>query len=187
MSNLVWHVDDLQYGIPVEYQGAELPASLRQILGNEQQTVAMVGAPGTGKTRNLWAMLYHARKARFKSLIGEPRTEPMVHGITSRDRVRIITEAGNIRAYRYDRAWLTDQCDWPHWLAIDDIGCIEPNEWVREAVYHLANERRAHNRRTIWTSNLDPDGLRSAFGGAIASRILGGVVVEVEGRDRRMG
>jgi DNA replication protein DnaC len=182
----LWTTDDLWVGIPTEYQGALLPDSLRDVLKRGPLSVALIGPAGVGKTRNLWAMVHHARRAVMVNEIGTERRDPLAQGLKDRDRVKIITEVGDIRAHRYDRGWLDQQCAWPHWLAVDDIGCIEPNEWVREALYHLANERRAHGRRTVWTSNLTADGLRSTFGGAIASRILGGLVIECGGNDRRL-
>ncbi len=100
--------------------------------------------------------------------------------------VSLLAETGHIRVHRYDREALQELIDYPQWLAMDDIGVVEPNEWVREALYHLANERRASNRTTVWTSNLSPQKIRDTFGAAIASRILGGVVIEVDGKDRRL-
>jgi DNA replication protein DnaC len=100
--------------------------------------------------------------------------------------LRIITEVGQIRACRYDRDRLANWTNYPGWLAVDDIGAVEPNEWVREAVYHMANERRGMGRTTVWTSNLNPQKIRDVFGAAIASRILGGVVIETSGADRRL-
>jgi chromosomal replication initiation ATPase DnaA len=202
---LSWDIveDDLWEGIPSEFHGAVLSQGAKDLLGQKPRpaSFAIVGPPGTGKTRLLWAIVCQIRRRRLP--VGSP-IEPWYRGngeLTrvpmtrreARDRMienvegaRIITEVGEIRAKRYDRAALDQNITYEGWLCIDDIGAIEPNEWVREALYHLANERRAHNRTTVWTSNLTPPELRETFGGAIASRILGGAVIETDGADRRL-
>jgi len=102
------------------------------------------------------------------------------------DRIRIIGECADIVRNRHDRAWLDEQARWHHWLVVDDIGFTDkPSAWQTEAIYHLANERRAHQRPTLWTSNLDPDALAKVYGPAIASRLTGGKVVCLGGQDRR--
>jgi hypothetical protein len=200
-----WKPEDLWTGIPEEFQGAELSAPLLAILKQTPRPVsfALVGPPGTGKTRSLWAMLHSMRKAATKDWMGsevkrsgimdgefterrQTYNEAIEDGLASIDRLRIITEVGEIRASRYDRKALDDWATTERWLAVDDIGAIEPNEWVREALYHLANERRANSLTTVWTSNLTPQKIRDTFGGAIASRILGGAVIETSGADRRV-
>ena len=200
-----WTHETLWQGIPVEFEGAVITGDLIAMLNQKPRPVsfALVGPPGTGKTRSLWGMLHSMRKVRFADLIGQPiepvtitdgayaRREGTVREaidleLAKRDRMRIESEAGFIRANRYDRKALQELIDYPHWLAVDDIGAATPNDWVSEAIYHLANERRAHGRTTVWTSNLSPQKIRDTFGAAIASRILGGVVVETSGKDRRI-
>ena len=200
-----WAPEDLWTGIPEEFQGAELSDGLKAILKQSPRptSFALVGPPGTGKTRSLWAMAHSMRKAATKDWMGREiereivkqgefseRRQTYAEAIASRlasiDRLHIITEVGDVRAHRYDRAALDEWASADGWLAVDDIGAIEPNEWVREALYHLANERRANNRTTVWTSNLTPQKIRDTFGGAIASRILGGAVIETSGNDRRI-
>jgi hypothetical protein len=201
----LWAPGDLWAGIPEEFQGAELTAGLLAQLKKTPRPLsfALVGPPGTGKTRSLWAMVHSMRKRFMADRMGtEIRRGDIADGqyayrrqscedairstLALGDGLTIITEVGDIRAKRYDRAALDDWAACPGWLAVDDIGAIEPNEWVKEALYHLANERRAHGLTTVWTSNKTPSQLRDTFGGAIASRILGGAVIEVEGKDRRV-
>ena len=199
-----WDPSDLWHGIPEEFHAAELSPSLHKALSTKPVSVALVGPPGVGKTRALWAMVHAIRQKKMEGLIwqaidqcsvhfdGEtiPRRESVAEAITRQlkkiDRLRIITEVGDIRRNRYDYSWLSVMSAEPFWLAVDDIGAIEPNEWVRESIYALANERRAHKRTTVWTTNKTPGQLRDTFGGAIASRLLGGVVIETTGEDWRM-
>lgn len=199
----LWTEADLWAGIPEEFHGAELSDGLKEVLKRKPPSVTILGPPGTGKTRSLWAMTNHARKSLMGDLIGHPvKRHYMPDGqyerrlcsyhnaieqkIAENERVEITDEAGGIRAHRYDRDWLDDLISFPYFLCVDDIGCLEPNEWVKEVIYHLSNERRARKRTTIWTSNLTSQQFRDTFGGAIASRILGGEVIEVSGQDWRL-
>jgi hypothetical protein len=199
----VWSEADLWVEIPEEFHGAELSQGLKEVLTRRPPSVTVLGPPGTGKTRSLWAMKYCARRALIGDLIGSPikrnyipdgqyerricsYDDAIIKIIEKNERVEITDEAGGIRAHRYDRGWLDDLISFPYFLCVDDIGCLEPNEWVKEVIYHLSNERRARKRTTIWTSNLTSQQFRDTFGGAIASRILGGEVIEVSGQDWRL-
>ena len=210
-SNLVTYKflpEEVDGDLPEEYQGAEVLPALMDHIKSKPISVLLYGPPGSGKTRQGYALLRQERLLRAASLIldGEEvhsRTWRDDHGTEQRgftrsewaewklhtlacgDRVFIITESADIRRFRYDRVKLDEWCEFPRTLVVDDIGFMEPNDWVKESIYHLANERRANGRRTIWTSNLDPNGLREAFGPAIASRLTGGVILNLDGEDRR--
>lgn len=200
-------------GIPQEYHGAKLPSGLLEVMREKPIAVLLSGPPGTGKTRLCWAMLAHARAKRLSWLVGQvisasavdagydyetkshtyawgnpkAQADEKIRASRGGDPVKIISEASDIRRHRHDREWVDLMASWPHVLCVDDIGFTgRADDWVQEAVYCLANARRASGFRTVWTTNLDPDGIRDVFGSAIASRLLGGVVVPVEGADRRL-
>ena len=202
--------------VPEEYRKATLSPAARAKLNEWHPSVSLVGPPGTGKTRLCWAALRANRRRTFDRCafvqpaparrledrwdgswnVPQYETREVWLGEAMRrirldDRVRIVSEAGDIRPHRHDRAWLEDLANWGtarHLLCVDDIGFTrKADDWVVEAVYHLANVRRAKQLPTLWTSNLEADALREVFGAAIASRILGGVLIPVEGRDRRQG
>lgn len=198
-------------GIPPEYHGAELREDLRDLLRDNRIGLYLHGAPGTGKTREAWAMVRADRTKRHLAEIQGIQLEPVaqwsatakayqwVHPIgqegwereyiermTQDDRVRIITECADIRRHRHDRDWLDSMANWNGWLVVDDIGFATPDSWTTEALYHLANVRRSYRRPTCWTSNLDADALTKAYGPAIASRLMGGTVVNLGGEDRRI-
>ena len=185
-------------GIPPEYQSATLPPKLRAIIAEEQVSIALLGPPGTGKTFLCWGVLRDDRQRQVRKLMNEgevPKRDEkpvqwlhrMVDRITTSDRVKIISESAHIRRHRHDRDWLDDASRWRGLLCIDDIGFTgKADDWVVESIYHLANERRALGRKTMYTSNLSADEMRSVFGAAVASRILGGAIVPVTGSDRRL-
>lgn len=193
--------------LPVEYRDAELSDDMRAILSEWNPVVALVGPPGTGKTRICWAALRAIRLKQANKILGIEGKAQMNyagHGYESRDawvtrmlrkvaqgdRVRIISEVADIRRHRHDRDWLDDISKWGtdrHLLCVDDIGFTgKADDWVMEAIYHLANVRRANALPTLYTSNLSPDDMRNVFGTAISSRILGGVMIPVSGADRRL-
>jgi hypothetical protein len=185
-------------GIPVEYQSATMPPKLRAIIAEEPVSIALLGPPGTGKTYLCWGVLRDDRQRQVRQLLDEgevPKRDEkpiqwlhrMVERIVSSDRVKIISESAHIRYHRHDRDWLENVSRWRGLLCIDDIGFTgKADDWVVESIYHLANERRALGRKTMYTSNLSADEMRSVFGAAVASRILGGAIVPVSGTDRRL-
>lgn len=200
----LWQESDFWHGVPAEFHGAALSEGLKTVLRQRPVPLsfALVGPPGTGKTRSLWAIFHAMRRREMMDALGSPiqrgrvsqgeyssrrqtYDEAIAEAFAQVDGLEFISEVGDIRAKRYDRAALDKWASTDKWLAVDDIGAIEPNEWVREALYHLANERRSQGRVTVWTSNLTVQQLRETFGGAIASRILGGAVIETGGEDRR--
>lgn len=197
--------DDLDQTIPPEYRGAELSEAIKAILFKREPSMTLIGPPGTGKTRMLWALKRHQLMYHGADLLaaggfwqrGEQRhgvwgfvskpKEKKAEEIRAMGTLAIISESGDILRNRFDRTWLDDMAGHNGILAIDDIGFTnKANEWTTEAIYHLANERRAWKRRTIWTTNLRADDLRSMYGAAIASRILGGEVIEIDGKDKRV-
>ena len=200
-------LDGLYDDLPVEYRNAELSDDMRAILSEWNPVVALVGPPGTGKTRICWAALRVARLKQANKILGiedKAQMNYVGHGHESRaawvkrtlskvirnDRVKIISEVADIRRHRHDRDWLDEIAKWGtdrHLLCVDDIGFTgKADDWVMEAIYHLANVRRANALPTLYTSNLSPDDMRNVFGAAISSRILGGVMIPVSGADRRL-
>lgn len=75
-------------------------------------------------------------------------------------------------------------------LLLDDIGTNNPTKHVEEVLYSIVNERKAHQRPTIFTSNLTLAQVGEQLGGRVAWRIkemCEGHIVQVDGvnlRDR---
>lgn len=69
-------------------------------------------------------------------------------------------------------------------VVFDDVGLREPSPAAYEAFYLLVESRK--DRPTVYTSNLDGGQLRDAFDDRIASRILCGTRIRIQGPDRRL-
>ncbi len=70
-------------------------------------------------------------------------------------------------------------------LVIDDIGIRTPGEGFLELLYAIINKRIESGKPTIFTTNLNGEGLEKKFGEAMTSRLLSGQVHEFLGKDRR--
>lgn len=206
------HIDDIiDSEIPAEYReiipDAEADAKLR---GSKNAFIH--GEPGSGKTAYLWGMYGKRRRRQLSEIygpghqnvviaqpretwddgpciirgsifIGEERTRhPSAPPVPS---MRIITEPGDILRHRWDRVWLDEIANLQGILAIDDVGCVGQSDWLTEAIYQIGNVRRANKLLTAWSSNLNPAQIAERFTPAIASRITGGAVAEIRGKDRR--
>jgi hypothetical protein len=203
-------LDEIAASLPAEYRDArplESVAKLASQVYAEGGSLLILGPPGTGKTRQLYGLLLRLRRkagaawmnpgqimdwelnaCREWTVLARTRwADNALRDIARRDALTIISESTDIRRHRYDREMLDGWSTHEPVLAIDDVGCIKPSDWVLEAVYEIATNRRKHKLPTIWTSNLTPDEIRQQFGGAIASRLLGGSVIEIGGDDHRMG
>jgi len=71
-------------------------------------------------------------------------------------------------------------------LVLDDIGSERPTEWVREKLNMIIYFRNNRGLRTIYTSNVDPEGLKERLDERITSRILQQCeIIRLTGPDRR--
>jgi DNA replication protein DnaC len=156
--------------VPAEYAKAEVSPALKALNGTPWQSVLLIGPAGTGKTSQLWAVVRRSVTGR------EWEGEQAAH---------LISECADVDRYRYDWDWLMAWSKFPGVLCVDDLGYRKPHDWTIQAVYQIATYRRAHKLRVIWTTNLDRDRLAESYGGPIASRLTGGVVIDTGGADRR--
>lgn len=138
------------------------------------------GPVGTGKTHTMHAMA---------KLIVEERN----------GYARVINFADALREIKadWDRHW-TDRRhmdetmrEYQGVLMLDDVGAEKPSEWAIEVLYGVINWRYERGLPTVISSNIDLEGIGTAYGDRIASRIVemcGGTegIVQLSGKDRRM-
>ena len=69
-------------------------------------------------------------------------------------------------------------------LVLDDIGTRAATAPQQDAAYAIVCARMG--KPTVYTSNLDPEGLAKVYDDRVVSRLCAGRVVEFTGKDRRM-
>lgn len=131
--------------------------------------LVIVGGVGTAKTWNVWEVLERAVKAGYagKILFATPaQWQEIVGPPPDRERLRDMRAADV--------------------LVLDDLGSSRINEWQREILLGVVDERWQHGRPVVITSNLAE--LDDALGGRLTSRLGdGATVVVLDGEDLRAG
>lgn len=140
-----------------------------RLFDDTARNLVLVGDVGVAKTWNVWEVLERAVRAGYMGaiLFATPAHWQEVVGPPSdRDRLREMRAADV--------------------LVLDDLGSTRINEWQREILLAVVDERWQHARPTVITSNLDDfDG---ALGDRLTSRLGdGATVVTLEGEDLRAG
>ena len=161
---------------PRRYQpvpAAYLDAELSKAITPGHQTYALLGSPGIGKTRQLWAMQQQQAKLRKRGFW-------------------IIKESEDIAGHMWDVDWLTAWKTWPHVLAVDDLGYrhqidnAKVTDWLIQCAHVISDYRGERGLRTVWTSNLSKARIAEVYGKLIASRICSGWCEPLTGPDYRM-
>ena len=162
----IWPKRPLQS--PDDYKEAKPPV----IEGTKPgQMITFSGPSGTGKTNAVWGLVNK-------------------YAESSKPYTLFINESW-LMSYIWDNFALDAILFWPEILIIDDIGyrCHAdqmPHEWLQHCAYSIANHRSSYRLTTIWTTNLSMDRMRNAYGQMVASRVFGGRVITVGGKDRRL-
>lgn len=125
--------------------------AVRTFIGSSKTFLLLTGSPGCGKSvaaaEGIWA-----RRA----------------GVFFR-----AVSAAKLSAFdTADRQAFDKLCRTPL-LVLDDLGAETLHDGWRPALDELIDERYGARRRTILTSNLDPQGFKARYGDRIADRIRG--------------
>jgi hypothetical protein len=126
------------------------------------------------------------REFKLKPLLICPESDERLLAEIPCHSARVVTEPSDILRHRYDRSWLDEVANFPGVLLVDDVGCVPASDWVVEALYHIANWRRAWTLPTVYSTNWSQAELSAKFSPAISSRLCGGEVIQVTGQDRRL-
>lgn len=133
------------------------------------RNLVITGDPGVAKTWNVWEVLERAVRAGYVGTIVFA---------TSAEWQEIVGPPAD-----YERLREMRNADV---LVLDDLGSSRINEWTREKLLGVVDERWQHARPTVITSNMDD--FDEALGARLTSRLGdGATTVELEGVDWRAG
>lgn len=138
---------------------------------DKRWSILFYGAKGVGKTYIAYALLREFYIERYDvEIIEQPELI---------DNIKPGKDPDGSRFEHYKRVEV---------LCIDDLGSERATDWGSERIDMIINDRWKHQRSTIITTNLEPKDLIETIGPRSASRLLDGdMIVEVTGRDRRIG
>lgn len=149
----------------------------KKLLGLETgQDVFMFGSVGSGKTHTMAALIrqyvyegYNCQRINFNDFcIWIRSTYSPAAKTTERDIVEKHRE--------YDK------------LFIDDLGnSTVESQFAYDTLYSLINKRQERMLPTFVSSNMSIDQLGRSFDERIASRLRTAAVIEMKGKDRRLG
>jgi DNA replication protein DnaC len=178
------NVKNLHWQLPQRYRDYTFD-TLREQAGNRKALEAcrefspgknlyIHGPAGNGKT--------HLAVATGLSLVGALTVQFWgVAKLFSTLRLAAIGEEARPDLYR------------PDVLILDDLGKVKATEFVFQEFYAVLEQRWAEQQTTIFTANHKPSESASQLApdpqsaAAILSRMASGVVIEVKGRDERLG
>ncbi len=135
--------------------------------------ITLVGSTGTGKTRLVMAVyrqLRHGHKCMFI------RVPEYVMELQSTYSEWGAHEVGNM---------VKKACD-QDILILDDLGSEKTTEFVRASLFLIINHREMHGLCTFVTSNKSLGEISETLEERIASRLAAGLVIELDGADRRL-
>jgi DNA replication protein DnaC len=129
--------------------------------------LAITGPVGSGKTWSAWEVLERAVVAGYAGSIlfaSSAHWQAVIAPPVDRERLAAMQDAGV--------------------LVLDDLGAVRINDWQRECLLAVVDERWANARPTVITTNATS--LRDEIGDRLASRLKAdAVIVAIKGQDRR--
>ena len=132
---------------------------------DEPSIVFLCGPPGSGKTHLAAATVHRWIDARRPGALFVLTGELLA---SLRRGFNDGTAAGNL-----------DQAKFAKLLVLDDIGSEMATDWVRDTLYMLINYRMNWLHPTVITSNLYPSEISSRYHARLASRLAGGLAIDM--------
>lgn len=171
---------DAPEGIEADWQ--QVPrgrrGAIETAIKQHRWPVYMWGEAGRGKTSTM-ACLHRAWLGRSVWF----RLSTFVELIQLARRSGAVMLPGAQREVSEAHIWRT-RVDDPSLLCIDDIGLRGATDSYYAITYELIDRRGT--KPAIYTSNLSPERLNATLDGRVASRLLRGMELQVEGRDQRL-
>ncbi len=168
--------------VPPQYQGASIfdfPEHSKAILdwkcNPDAGLMTLTGPAGTGKTRMLYAV---------SCLSVDPRHWDVPSLVRATQRAATMEPD----AYNWAEAHPIDTLiKHKYVVLLDDLGAEKTTDFVLQEIYRLISQRELWGKATLFTTNLTLDDIAKKFDDRIASRLAGGIVLEFDGADRRLG
>lgn len=142
-------------------------------------SLLLYGTFGTGKTGLAVAAMRHRIEADGVDALF--LTTPQLL-----DRIRSTYGPRRMDDESPDESQVLDAVRSAGLLVLDDLGAERPSDWVQEKLFVIINHRHDNMLPTIFTSNLNPEGLAKHLGERIAWRIVEmATVIRVDGPNLR--
>lgn len=140
-------------------------------------SLVLTGPTGVGKTHQCWGALRRIVEGRARAGYGVRwrfTTHPELN-----DELRPKPDGSHASALdRYLEAEL---------LVLDDLGAGKQTDWTGDSLHRLVDHRWAHQKVTLYSTNLTRKQLIEAVGDRVVSRLADAEHVAIKGGDRRWG
>ncbi len=130
-----------------------MPLALEWVPSVDGEGLGLIGETGVCKTRTCFLILDRLHHAGIR-----------VEAVSSVQFAKLCADqfADDFRSKGEAREKIT-ACHRARVLLIDDVGKERFTQRVATEFFHLIEERLAHHRATLWTTNLDAGALKHAF------------------------
>lgn len=184
-------------GVPPQYEGAkfedfdrDIEAALQTWCSQPQGVLTILGPVGTGKTRALYAIHRELYRSHRVSLWPAPKLMQrlkMLMNQTERYNDLLNELCGKepqSESARESRRWGCGDTS-IQVLLLDDLGAEQHTDYSLATLNHIISERQAWEDALVVSANLTLDEIDARMGSRTASRLSGGIVLELKGKDRR--
>jgi len=175
---------------PKKFRNAEMgdfPAAVANVVedwidrGNENgfEMLSVMGPAGVGKTHLAWAMMDlfgpNVKRGRYSYPEFWKST-----GLIMEMQAQVGEGSGCYRNM------IENLCEHDNLIVIDDLGTEKMTDFAHTGIVHLISTREELMLPTMITSNLTIDEIAEHIDQRVASRLAGGVVIGMQGKDRRV-